>query len=405
MNKTSLVLIQLLSKAIRNQKPDPILEESIDWNSIYEEAVDHQVHTLIHPLLSQLPLAHRPNQHLMSIWQKETILASSTQLQHMQQIKNVLDKFHLESIPVVALKGLILREYYPHAELRIMGDADVLVHKQDLKRAKKLLKSIGYMIAETTDRHIKLYYNNHPAIELHWLLNDKEASEEAAYFTDTIWENVVTTSIYGAPALILSTEDQIIHLLLHFVQHILITGFGLRQLCDFVLLIEANSNKINWEHIIDRVNSYRLLKFTTAIFIISNKLFNLEIPMCFFTLYSDENNNLELLIHDIISAGVYGRRTQNRDSSYRVMKYINANDTSRKFADFNNILQFLFPPAKSLGQKYNYAKNFPLLLPLAWLHRGIYNNKRLGEFQLNKASDIEATSKARATLLRWLQLH
>ena len=40
------------------------------------------------------------------------------------------------------LKGLVIRDLYPMLELRIMCDADILVHKEDLDRVRMLLISI-----------------------------------------------------------------------------------------------------------------------------------------------------------------------------------------------------------------------------------------------------------------------
>ncbi|MGB8454370.1 MAG: nucleotidyltransferase family protein [Anaerocolumna sp.] len=400
MNRNSQILIHLLSKAIRNQNPDMIFNEPIDWNAVYEEAVAHQVHTLIFPVLSQLPPEYKPARELMGVWQKAIKITALFQLQHIHQISIVLNDFNREDIPVVVLKGLVLRNYYPQPELRTMGDADLLVHKEDMIRAEKLLKAIGYKAGKISNKHISFYYMNYPAIELHWALTDKESREDSLQFSSMIWDNTIDTKINGVPALILSAEDQIMHLLFHTVHHLLSTGFGLRQLCDFVLFLEAKDHTINLEDILIKADFYHIHKYTIALLLVCNKLLDYKIPDI---LYATSNDSyIDLLINDILKAGVYGRKSQDRDAGTRLLKYIDINESAHKFNSLHNVILFLFPSVHKLSQRYDYAKKLPLLLPFAWIHRFANNLKRLNTLQLSK--DIETSGKDRAKLLQWLQL-
>ena len=42
-------------------------------------------------------------------------------------------------MPVIVLKGLVVREYYPQPEQRSMSDADIFVKAKDLNKSKKIL--------------------------------------------------------------------------------------------------------------------------------------------------------------------------------------------------------------------------------------------------------------------------
>lgn len=405
MNDTSTVLIHLLSCAIHNKKPSNFVVKQIDWNALYEEAVAHQVHTLIYPTMKELSPEYKPTQMLRNSWHKETILEGTLQLQHIDQISIVLNQFKTDDIPVIALKGLVLRNYYPSPELRTMGDADILVKKEDLARSKNLLKSLGYSVGEKLDRHISFHHKilkSYPSIELHWLLNKDEITNQNMSFTNSVWENAIETKINSFTVLTLSPEDQIVHLLLHSVQHIMSTGFGLRQLCDLVLFIEGNETSIEWEHIIAKANQYGIHKFAVAILSACNKLFDMEIPAAFYN--PCEEPYIDLLIDDIINAGVYGRRYESRVTSTRINKYIEANDLeSQEFKTRGlNIIRFLFPTPKKLGIQYTYAKKLPILLPIAWVHRGFHNIKRLET--LRYSEEAKVIGKERARLLHWLRL-
>jgi hypothetical protein len=405
MNTNTEVLIQLLSKAIRGQTADNIdniTDEMINWDVIHKEAIDHQVHTLLFPIISRLPEKYRPDSKLMILWQKETLLEASAQIAHMDQMSRVLNRFHSESVMLVALKGMVLRSYYPNPELRSMGDADLLVQEKDMKKAIDLLRSMGYKKGETGVKHTSFEQDSFPEIELHWALTTKEGKENLLTFTSEVWNNLIETHIGDAPVLTLSVENQLLHLLLHSVSHMISAGFGLRQLCDVVLFVEANKDVISWDVLLSKTADYNIDIFARTLLVMCKKYFNLDIPTAITT--SIDEYYIDLLLEDIVNAGVFGRRSNRRDTSDRVSKYINLSDTSCKYASVYNIFLFLFPPAKKLGYHYNYACKYPFLLPIAWIHRAFHNLKRLDSLRFPMDKTIEATSKERAKLLHWLQL-
>lgn len=412
MDANSTLLIRFLSLSIRALIPDhelyqeiqiKIMDNSIDWDTIYQEAFAHQVHGLLYPVISALP-KDCCDFKILSRWQRGAVLAGLHQLEHMKQMEKVLFGFHKENIPVVALKGLVLRNFYPKPELRTMGDADLLVHKEDVERSKALLLSLGYKITLSYSRHISFSYLSYPMIELHWALSDAECRKATSEFTDSIWERVEETTINEAPVLCLSVEDQILHLLFHTAHHTMTSGFGLRQLCDFVVLIENAGQAINWDYIHTKTEVYSIRKFSLSIFFVCHTLFDIDISFMKDT-FVKEPCYIDLLIEDVLNSGVYGRKLKTREASTQLMKYIDVSDNKRELYRIGNKLSFLFPSTDKISLKYSYAKRLPFLLPLAWLHRAFHNLKKISTYKAMKHNGIETITKQRASLLKWLELH
>jgi hypothetical protein len=401
MQNDSQVLIDLLACFIHNQKPDMSHYDTIDWEALYEEAKEHQVHTLLYPIISDLCSDYKPADSIISLWQMETLKAATGQVQHMEKIKELLSEFHQKAIPVVILKGLILRDYYPQPELRTMSDSDILIRKIDLKRVKSILLEHGYKEGDTSYKHQIFLHEYYLNIEVHSTLFDHNKSSAAAQLSDTFMKNADKAFFYGSQVLILPPDEQILHLLMHTADHLLNTGFGLRQLCDLILFIEANSDRIYWEYIKGMTNELGLNRYASSIFIICNKLFDFPIPDVFKE-DSVQEPYIELLIEDILLGGVYGKRTPDRENTSRIYKYADEQSTQTCLSNILTILTFLFPPAKKMGYKYTYARKYPILLPLAWIHRAIYNINRGTSFSLS--AETMNKSKERARLLHWLQL-
>lgn len=437
MNTIHTSLIDLLNSVMNdsNLVSSINVNDAFDWNSLYQEAYEHQVHTLIYPVIATLPTEHQPDSELMERWRTETLKASSLQLQHIQQISMVLAEFHRHSIPVIALKGLILRSYYPNPELRIMGDADLFIHKDDVRKAEGLLKSIGYHKGKATSKHISYTYQHFPEIELHWALTDSKCPPASSDFNDTVWDNAVEIFSFGTAVSILSYEDQFIHLILHSINHILSFGFGLRQLCDLTLFTKANAITMDWNLVIEQLNQYHIQKFAFALLIVCNKLFQLEIPPTFKNQYeiierhdnatssftsemtsdiskpdsnADRNSANEpyitLLMNEILDAGVYGRKLPERTDMQCLIKYISFDQPIGKSTKHNHLFSLLFPSASQLGDRYGYAKRYPILLPIAWVHRAAHNVNRVDQLLPSRMKRSEKTTMERYKLLRWLQL-
>ncbi|WOO38830.1 nucleotidyltransferase family protein [Anaerocolumna sp. AGMB13020] len=416
MLEHSAVLIQLLSSAIYGKHPDAVPEQT-DWHALYEEAKAHQVHTLIYPLFEELPKEFRPDAAFLEAYKCEVLREAALQILHMAQMEKVFTAFMEAGIPIIALKGLIIREYYPYPELRTMGDADVLVHTSDLQKAHKVLISLGYRKGKVSERHITYLHTVHPEVELHEILTINEASESKKHFSDTVWNNAHYDYVGEVPVLVLSVEDQILHLLFHTIQHVMISGIGIRQICDLTLFLNAHLNDFAWEDILAEMRDYGWEKFAITIFILCHQLFKLPVPA--FILKERSTDSLlyqQLFIEDILRSGVYGKRTKEREASRHILMYMK-NNSSALSSDIPqnkavrhqtdrlvHLLRFFFPGPDKLHYQYRYVRKYPLLLPFAWLHRAFYNLRQLSVLPFVYKKKFTVSYERRIKLLQWLQL-
>lgn len=400
MNTFQNTFIDLLLAGINHEYRNITLDTSIKPEEIYEEALAHQVHTILYPVLYKLCKEHNLHKAFMEQIHQEFLQDIALLEAHVRQVKQVLYQFHQHKIPVILLKGLVLRDYYPSPELRYMGDGDILVLKKDFERAKELLLSLGYKPSLQTLKHVSFRYKFYPEIEVHWILSDDDL-EGGNPFTDEAWKHAVPTFFQDIPVFKLSIQDQILHLLLHASGHMKSGGFGIRQLCDIYLYLQVHMEDINWESLLSLASSHHINQFTCALLAICQKLFHLNLPL---QLNIDENY-LDLFIDDIFEAGVYGCKTKTRTNSTKILKYKDDDiiKTVNKSNKLRFCIRFLFPPKKKLVKNYPYLLNHSYLLPIAWLHRIFRNIFKLTSFKLNK--DLKEMNEKRLKLLLWLQLH
>jgi hypothetical protein len=400
MNKAQSTLMDFILASINEGYTNYAVDKSTNLELLYEEAMAHQVHTLIYPVL--LKYSKETNLYKSFVENKKMEFLKDIAIQeaHAEQMNRVLGEFHTRNIPVIILKGLVLRDYYPDPSLRLMGDGDILVKKQDVEASKILLQSLGYKSGKSTLRHIEFHYNGYPEIELHTILSDSEIDTVGETFTDTVWDNAILTTYLNTSTLKLSIYDQLIHLLLHASQHMSAGGFGLRQLCDIVLFLQVHMEDIDLDTILNITRKYHIHRFSLALFAVCQKLFCLNLSGL--NLHELEEDFIDLFIQDIFTAGVFGRKTNERASSNKLVKYMDTKNTEGKFTKVRYFFSFFFPSHNIIKRNYHYVINQPYLLPITWFHRILRNTGNLFTFKLDHS--LKHLQESRFKLLLWLQL-
>lgn len=405
MNKSQQIVINLLSQAIRGQKCELNINEYINWNEVIEEAQEHSVKGLIYTAINNTNYIKTMDKEILDDLKKTTFFSGMYQINHIKQVAKVLDRFTREQIQVVALKGLIVREFYPKPEQRTMGDADIIVKENNLSKVTSILENLGYVATDHDyHHHIRFKHKEHLDIEVHWVLGNGRFFDSVSSIEDDIWGTCIPVNIGGSSALSLSLEDMTLHLITHMVNHIKDAGFGIRQLCDLVVLVEKQGHLIDWSLFNKKVKECNIIKFTSVIFNICNKLFDMEIPSEIYIENIDEDN-MNIFIDEIFSNGVFGKRHAHK--RYANWSACDLDEDEGKKVYLRKVFYIMFGPIDTWGDKYNYAKVNKILIPIAYVHKvlyGLFGNKFTVKEKFNLIFKTTKETKNKDELLKWLEL-
>lgn len=180
----------------------------------------------------------------------------------------ILRSFHLNQIPVIALKGVVLRgRVYLCSEQRPMYDIDFLVRQCDFVRAEEALRALGYACSDEgldLSREFQrqfmgelVYRKESVVVELHQhLIAMSWFRPTTAFDLNTLWSRAIPTEIAGAPALRLCPEDELIHLCYHTaIHHGLTHPHGVR---DILGVIRVERNNLDWPTLTARAREWRV---------------------------------------------------------------------------------------------------------------------------------------------------
>ena len=350
-------IIDLLNASIHNTVPKLDYSRDVDWNEVINEANEHSITGLIYPALKNIK-DNNIDKDIIDKLKKHTFYSAVRQSNHIKRTAEILKLFNENNIPVIVLKGLVVREYYPKPDLRTMCDSDVIIHKSDLERVRKLLLERGFHEEEDAGHHIA-FMNAGFNLEIHWTLANETFRKGQECFQERIWDDAMKVKVGGVDTLSLSLEDLALHLCAHMASHMAISGFGVRQLADLVLLVEHKGNEINWNEFKEKAEKSGLTQFSTGMFKVCNYLFGMEIPKGLNIKNKDEDEEIiKLVVNDIFTGGVYGQR--DLSFSFRAQVGYDIDDDST-FSMLKRYIQVILPPPSKLSDRYAYAKKYKIL--------------------------------------------
>lgn len=304
MNTTQIQLLNLLKLAINGEEINHDLFKCVDGHELFNFAEQQKVLAYLYSSIRKMGKGRGVEQQVEDKWKKNTMLAAVQQLSIIAQIDSVIGLFKDENMPVIALKGLVLKQLYPQPELRGMCDLDLLVKQENLEKAIELMRTIGYQIPANFDlndpghMHIEMYKPGFIPVEIHKTLwNPRYMKKDNSQISfDHIWNNTRDVEIYGIKLAVLSLEDEYINMIVHLATHLIYSGCNLRQFSDLVLFYNNYCDKLDYHYIDSAIKSLGLFAFYENILLTCQKFLGLKVSLN----TSDIDENLpELLVNDI----------------------------------------------------------------------------------------------------------
>lgn len=349
MNTLQQGITTLLRSAITGEALP--LPEGFELEAALEDIRRHSMVTLVYE--GALNCAIDPKSPVMQqLFQKylKAYLNSEGQVKMIGKIFTAFDEQGIEYMP---LKGSKMKALYPKPELRIMGDADILIRMEQYDRIIPIMESLGFT-PEVESDHELIWKSKALFLELHKRLIPSYNEDFYAYFGDG-WQ---LAKRKDGTRYSMTAEDEMVYLFTHFAKHYRDGGIGCRHVVDLWVFLRANP-AMDEAAVKVELKKMQLLEFY-------ENIRNL-MEVWFEGAPSDEK--MDFITEFIFTSGDWGR-AETRFASQLVKK------SKHSALSFNGKLMYawgvLFPPAKSMSQKYTVLKKAPWLLPAVWVYRPVY---------------------------------
>jgi hypothetical protein len=237
--------------------------KAIDWDYLLDIALQHGVTPLLYWHLNAICPDAVPA-HMLAQLRNNFCGNAKHNLLLTGELLNLLDQFEKCGIRAISYKGpLLAKEIYGNLALRVFGDLDILVLKEDLVKTTELLVSRGYRprYSYTKEQEIAHLGSGHAYtferddgrihVDLHWRIAQSHFS--FAVDPEDLWARSALLSFANKSVRKLSSEDLLLIVCIHGARH---CWERLGWVGD-VAEILATHEEMNWEALVARSEKLR----------------------------------------------------------------------------------------------------------------------------------------------------
>ena len=376
MNKEKEYLLKLCGNFL-NGKNEP-LDESIDYSMLFELSNAHNLSAAVFCVLKNAENIDLIEKDVFKKYEDDfynAVFRYSLQGGIAEELSSVFEENEIRHI---FFKGTQLREYYPVAQARVMGDIDVLIPENSREKAKEALVSNGYKLVNSNGP-VWDYTKNGVTVEVHTkIISGKVGSSNAEEgFLDAI-DHAEFKGFRGE----LDNSYHFAYLLTHIAHHFWFYGAGIKLILDLAAFMKARDIDIN--AVLEKMREIGLEDFAKVILSVCNKWFGVGVDF-----KKDTKTTEEFLA----SFGAFGNASRNKAAVVE-RKELEEGKTPSKFM---SRLRLAFPSYQKMKNipYISFIDGRPYLIGAAWVYRFYYNFRYRKEFVKKTTENIgdEKTSE------------
>lgn len=248
--------------------PESELPDRIDWEAVVLLARRHAVLGVIIEGVRFLPERLRPSDAMMAKMNKFALKLIQSNLGLDQKVGRLVSFFEEHGVNGVLLKGQGVARAYRMPQMRQTGDIDFYVGRSQYKKAVALCRE--YFIEDEadwheSDQHFSFRFEG-VTVELHRVVTEIYSPLKKKRFETWIVDEVENSTGRGVIALgdsnvvIPSPDFNAIYIFYHALLHFVFEGIGLRQLCDWAMVLQVHSDEIDYDKLEANIRRFGLTR-------------------------------------------------------------------------------------------------------------------------------------------------
>lgn len=318
------------------------LPAEFDLNEAYKLIEKYKIAPLIHE--GALNSGISQQQPVMLRLFQSSCRAIQVHERQMRAIEKLCARFEESGIAYMPLKGILMKALYPRPELRLMGDADILVRKEQYDQAIAIVKELGY-VEKASMEHVSEWNGEALYLEVHTALFPEYEKTLHAHFAN-VWHAAkqVEKQRYA-----MTPDDTFVYKVAHFAKHFRGTGIGCRQMLDLWVYLRSHPD-MNEAYIRNELEKLRIWTFYQNV--------RRTIAWWFEDALPDETT--ELISGVIFDNGNWGSVQSNTIAEAMISDHTAGSVTSKLLYGFRR----LFPNAEIIKKAYPAAEKHPWMMPV-----------------------------------------
>lgn len=303
--------------------PEIRIDGTTDWNEVYQLAQEQSVLGLVLSGLEQyknLNVNLDVNQKLLLQWIGEVQLIEQRNKAMNVYIAELIEGMRSEGMYTLLVKGQGLAQCYNRPNWRACGDVDLLLSKDNYEKAKAFILPKGVLTEpeEAGKKHLAMQVGQW-AVELHGTLRVGLSAR-----VDRMLDNVQHDIFYGGQVrswingqtqvFLPASNEDVVYVFAHILQHFYKGGIGLRQICDWCRLMWTYRDSLNYKVLESRIREAGLMSEWKAFYNLASRYLGMpDFGSGLMVHDSRYDKKADKICEFILEVGNFGH---NRDNSY-----------------------------------------------------------------------------------------
>lgn len=368
MSKELEAFFCLLRSGVWGDKTE-LVDATVSWAEVYDMARKQSVVGVTFDAVMTQPKERQPMSNLKYEWWGNVYIVELNNKQVNTDVASLVFYLNQCGIESRLMKGQGCASFYPVSHHRQCGDIDIFVGEEQYERAKDLIRCKGIEIDKEGIYDAHFTWGN-TLVEMHkW---------ETFFYCSTLnkrlqsicrkeeWLDGVFTTIFDQRVVMFNPTFNAFYIFVHFYHHFLQVGVGLRQICDWMLLLKQKEDNIEWDRLYGYVKEIDAVRAWKAFYGLATEYLGLRLSWVPKWMADYELKDVSFVLGDVLNVGNFGKygESMQKRSFGRGLK--------ANVASFMALIKRLMRVSR-----FGYKEAFAYPLWRVFCDRGLVNRYRL----------------------------
>ena len=273
-------------------------------------------------------------------------------------ITKLNDLLNKHDINHIFLKGTKLKTLYEKTFMRGMGDIDILVNPEDIRKIEKIFGDNHILIMSRSPQHDVYQTEKGLLIEIHPSIYYQFNLKYKLFEKPWDYAKHVANHTYE-----FTPEFELLFIAYHLAKHFESSGVGLRSILDVGIYVQAYQDSIDEKLLVQYLDQMEMKTFFYHMLYLNKKYFDIDSTFLPPSMHIEENV-LSDITQYIAASGVHGKGEKFNEMAPRLV-----NTKNKKKSKWNVIISSAFPKYKDMKVMYPVIQKCFLLLPIFYVVR------------------------------------
>lgn len=356
MNKEVRFILDALAFVLDNRER-PREPNDLQWEAVYNLSVAHSITNLI--AYAVICGKYLVPDKIKAAYLKSIQACAVIDENQKKSAEKIFACFEEKNLDYMPLKGILLKDIYPSSDMRVMGDLDILIKKENLAAYDSVMRELGYTFSHESVTEYVFEKPPFMYVELHkYMINP--ANKDLYKYYGTGWQLALEDSKCKFK---MSIEETYIYTLAHLAKHYRSYGIGIKHFVD-IWMLRKKYTDMDMNYIEEHLKKLNLYEFEKNVFKLVKSWFD-----------GDHGDSVTKdMTEFVISSGTFGTAINGLSSKSAGENY---NQKGKIFGKIYLYGKLFFEDKDVMKKNYPILVRFPVLLPVFWVYRCISNFSRV----------------------------